>query len=234
MPDVKRYEEIKQFYVINSKQRRIDTDLALALLQTMAPTTQEKELVGLVGPGKKYRIRATRLTFEIASSGRGGPWSGRIKQPHDLPEPEAVLSVKSFADSLQPIVSSRSPVYGLTDSELVDTVNRYWTALADLMPEAFANPKEHSVQKTPGVFSLHIVAAKTVFRLCRQEKDFSAKRIGEFLKAANNARPDDQTRYMTSEFWVSRGEVKQYGGSGGHRSLATYIRNKIEAQFPLT
>src|SRR3990172_392041 len=36
MADVPRQEEIKQFYLINSKQRRVDTDLALALLQTMA------------------------------------------------------------------------------------------------------------------------------------------------------------------------------------------------------
>jgi DGQHR domain-containing protein len=63
MADVLRYEEIRQFYLINSKQKRVDTDLGLALLQTMATQANEAELMNFVGPGKKYRIRATRLTF---------------------------------------------------------------------------------------------------------------------------------------------------------------------------
>ena len=71
MADVSRYEEIRQFYLINSKQKRVNTDLGLALLQTMAPQASEKELMNFVGPGNKYRIRATRLTFKIAGKTQG-------------------------------------------------------------------------------------------------------------------------------------------------------------------
>ena len=232
MPDVDRAEEIRQFYVINSKQRRIETDLALALLQTMAGEVSEEELVSLVGKNKRFRIRATRLTFRIAAA-TDGPWAGRIKQPHDLPEVNAVLSFKSFVDSLQLIVSSRSPVSHMDDDQLIQVIGNYWSALSQLMPESFGNPRDHSIQKTPGVFSMQIVAAKTVFKLCQRQNDYSPRRMEDYLSTANTTVGGDSTRYMESGYWVSRGPVKQYGGSGGHRALATLIRNKIEARDPV-
>ena len=81
MADVSKYEEIRQFYLINSKQKRVDTDLGLALLQTMATQANEKELMNFVGPGNKYRIRATRLTFIIAAQSVGS-WVGKIVDPN--------------------------------------------------------------------------------------------------------------------------------------------------------
>jgi DGQHR domain-containing protein len=224
MRDVPTYDEIMQFYLVNSKQRRVDTDLALALLQTLAQEASLDELYNLVGPGKRYRVRATRLTFRIAAC-TSGPWRGRIKQPHDLPEPEAVLALKSFADSLQPIVSSRSPVSHLPDDQLLDVLQSYWLAIAELMPEAFSNPRGYSIQKTPGAFSMHIVAAKTVLKICTRDADYSSARIKQILGAAPG--------YMNSQFWVTLGQVKAFGGSGGHRELAGRIREEIERRFPV-
>lgn len=66
MSNARRYDEMIQFYLINSKQKRIDTDLALALVQTLAGDTEMAQLENLVGREKRYRIRATRLTFKLA------------------------------------------------------------------------------------------------------------------------------------------------------------------------
>lgn len=233
MANASRYDEMIQFFLINSKQKRIDTDLALALVQTLADDTERAQLVNLVGREKRYRIRATRLTFKLALK-TSGPWAGRIKLPHDVPQPEAVLSMKSFADSLALIVSSRSPVSDFTDSKLIDILENYWRALANLMGDAFKNPREHSIQKTPGVFSMHIVAAKTVFKLCKKRDDFSTAAMQRYLTVANWSLRTDTNRYMESTFWISRGPVKQYGGSGGHRALATLIREKIEDKHPVS
>ena len=232
MSNATRYDEMIQFYLINSKQRRIDTDLALALVQTLAGDTEMAQLVNLVGRDKRYRIRATRLTFKLALK-TSGPWAGRIKLPHDVPQPDAVLSMKAFADSLAPIVSSRSAVFKLTDDKLIDVLDTYWAAMHQIMPDAFKSPRDHSIQKTPGVFSMHIVAAKTVLKLCQKKGDYSMPTMKQYLSVANWAVAGDTTRYMESDFWKSRGPVKQYGGSGGHRSLATLIRNKIESRHPV-
>ena len=226
MPDVEKYEEIKQFHVINSKQRRIDTDLALALLQTMAATASDEELRTLVGPGRGYRIRATRLTFLVAARDKG-PWSGRIRQPHDLPQPDAVLSLKSFADSLRPVISPRSPVSQLSDDRLIDLIDSFWSALADLMGAAFAQPRQYLIQRTPGVFAMHIVAAKTLFRLCGGDKDFTKGNIRKHLASCDESVKRGQEKYMTSDFWATGGLVRQYASSAGQRFLASLISSRI-------
>ena len=67
MADAPPYEEMKQFYLINNKQKRVDTDLALTLMQAMSSQATEEELTNLVGTGNRFRIRATRLVVQLLS-----------------------------------------------------------------------------------------------------------------------------------------------------------------------
>lgn len=221
MADVSRREEIEQFFVINSKQRRIDTDLALALLQTMATEATEEELRILVGAGKRYRIRATRLTFRIAARAKG-PWAGRIRQPHAGVD-TGVLSVKSFADSLRPVISPRSSVASLTDNELIQMISEYWGALAELIPEAFADPKNFLIQKTPGAFAMHLVAARYVFPQCQAKRSHSLNIMKRIVQKVDDSWKRGQPRYLDPDFWVAGGPVRQYASSAGQRYLASDI-----------
>ena len=100
---------MKQFYLINNKQKRVDSDLALTLMQAMMPLSSPEELDNLVGPGYRYRIKATRLVFDILQRNIG-PWLIELKNPM-----LNLVQIKSPASSplstLRPIVSTRSPVY---------------------------------------------------------------------------------------------------------------------------
>ena len=219
MANARRYEEIRQFYLINSKQRRIDTDLALALMQTMATTADDPELINLAGPGKRYRIRATRLTFRLASM-TTGCWVGRIQEPNMPLRPDQVASPKSFADSLRPILSNRCTLHTLSDNELLQIITNYWDGIRSLMPAAFGNPRNFAIQKTPGLFTMHRVAAQKVLRMCQYQGNYSPQNVARILSHA--------TQYMNENFWVTGGPVAAYGGAGGHKALA----DRIIAQLP--
>jgi DGQHR domain-containing protein len=171
LADVPRYEEIQQFHVINSKQRRIDTDLALALLQTLASALHEKELANLAGPGKFYRIRGTRLTFRLAAR-TSGPWVGKIAQPHDVPQPGVTIKVKSFVDSLAPVLSKRASCSFLEDEPLLDVLSEFWTALEGIVPGSFNNPTSQ-IQRTVGVYAFHIVFARFLYPRLKATGDVS-------------------------------------------------------------
>lgn len=218
MANAPRYEEIRQFHLVNSKQKRVDTDLALALMQTMATTVQESELIGLVGPGKKYRIRATRLTFRLAAMPTGC-WAGRIQEPNMTPRPEQVASPKSVADSLQPILSKRCPIYALTDDNLLGILVNYWGGIESLLPRAFADPRNHTIQKTPGLFSLHRVAAKKVLPICQIANDYSPQHVARILSGARS--------YFTEDFWKTGGQATRFSSAGGHKALADEIIKAI-------
>lgn len=217
--DIPRYEEIRQFYLINSKQRRIDTDLALALLQTLAGNVSEQELYELVGPGKRYRIRGTRLTFKLAAQTRG-PWAGRIKQPHDLPQPRAVIKVKSFVDSLAPVLSKRASCSRLDDAPLLKTLNDFWLAISDIVPDAFKEPASFQIQRTVGVYAFHLVFARRIYPNCESRGKVSKE---AFRKELAPARAD----FINANFWRTGGPASVYVGSSGYRELFRLILDKI-------
>jgi DGQHR domain-containing protein len=217
--DLWHAEEIEQFYLINSKQKRIDTDLALALLQTLAPAVTYEQLVNLAGQGKRFRIRATRLTFSLAAR-ESGPWVGRIIQPHDSPQPDAVIKLKSFVDALQPIVSPRNRCSDLEDDRLLDTLVNFWEGLRQMIPRAFQNPHDFQIQRTVGVYAFHILFAKEVYPRCSAAGGLSPRTVKGVLQAA-------QSKYINEEFWSTRGPARVYVGSSGYRELARLIIEKL-------
>jgi len=217
--DMTRYEEIVQFYVINSKQKRISSDLALSLIHTLAPQAGEDELANLVGPGKRFRIRATRLTFKL-SSRPTGPWVGRIVQPHDLPQPDAVIKLKSFVDSLAPVVSKRSPCSKLDDDSLLDTLVDFWEGIKQIIPAAFDSPKDYQIQRTVGVYAFHLLFAREVYPRCSAQGDTSAAAVETVLQPA-------VPEYIHDSFWSTKGPASVYVGSSGYRELARLIAAKL-------
>lgn len=217
--DIPRYEEIRQFYLINSKQKRIHSSLALTLLQTLAPSMDRKELENFVGPGYRHRIRATPLTFKLAAQSKG-PWAGRIAQPHDLPQPDAIIRLPSFVDSLAPVVSKRQTCSQLEDDALLELLKNFWSALAAMMPKAFERPSEFQIQRTVGVYAFHIVLAKGAYVYCESLGKFSQRAFEDVLAPA-------QRPYITERFWATKGRASVFVGSSGYRELANRIIDRI-------
>ena len=213
MANVSRYEEIRQFYLINSKQKRVDTDLGLALLQTMATQADEKELMNFVGPGNKYRIRATRLTFNIAAKTEG-PWASRIMDPNMTVTDNQVVSVKSFVDSLKPILVRTSPIHARTDDELIQIILDYWSGIEQLIPNVFASPRNYSIQRAIGVFVMHRVASKKVLRTCLEQNDTSPTKVAEIL---------GKSKYLNEDTWKVGGPVSAYSSASGQKEFADMI-----------
>ena len=219
MANVSSYEEIRQFYLINSKQKRVNTDLGLALLQTMASEANEKELMNFVGPGNKYRIRATRLTFAIAAE-KSGSWVGKIIDPNMATIGNQVVSIKSFVDSLRPLLSRTSPIYRKGDNEIVEIVLNYWAGIERLMSNAFASPRNYSIQRAIGVFVMHRVAAKKIFKTCVQENDLSSTKIAQVLGKT-------KSQYLDENIWKVGGFIKTYSSASGQKELADMILSTL-------
>ena len=215
MADVSRYEEIRQFYLINSKQKRIDTDLGLALLQTMAGHAHQDELVNFVGQGHKYRIRATRLTFQVAGMAEG-PWVGKIMDPNMVSSGNQIISIKSFTDSLRPLIIRSSPVKDLDDPQFIHILNEYWKGIKEVIPTAFAEPKIFAIQKPIGAYVFHQVAARKVFKLCESSNDYSSSYVASILIEA-------QSEYINPSYWQIGGPIKNFSSASGMKSLAEMI-----------
>ena len=214
MSDTTHFEETKQFFLLNNKQKRVDTDLALTLINAMAADSSEEELSNLVGPSNKYRIRATRIVVRIAQMD-SGPWAGKIEEPNGPRNPLQIASIKSFVDSLRPIVSVRSQVRNFSDDDLLELLTSIWQGVIDLFPEWETNFQRFNVQRTIGLFVFHRVASQLLIPKMLTVNDRSSQMVTTTL---NGVRP-----WLDQDFWRIGGRVGSYSSGSGQRDLAEQI-----------
>ena len=217
MSDTSQFEETKQFFLINNKQKRVDTDLALTLINAMADEAADEELANLVGPGKKYRIRATRLVVRIAQEAKG-PWVGKIEEPNGPRNPLQIASIKSFVDSLRPILSVRSPVHTFSDDDLLDIILSVWEGVLGLWPKWRGNSQQYAVQRALGLFVIHRVAAQQLI------PEMLLQRNRTSYSVTSTLRPSP---WLEQEFWRTGSTVSTYSSGAGQKQLAEQIIGTI-------
>lgn len=217
-----KLEEVKQFYTLNATAKRVRTDLAerlLLMLSEIDPQFEEE----MIRQHRKWRLRGTKIV-QILNDRPGSPWHRRIKKPNS-PRGEGVASETTVRTSLKPLLTG-----GFTgevdDETLVRLLTNLWNALEELMPEPFKDPADYVIQKSPGTFTIHMVAPR-IFELCRQGNDYSVGGIKAILTGTAEA----QEYFANEEFW--RGQALDgegaalYNGMGGFAQLANEIQQAL-------
>lgn len=219
--DMGKLDEIRHFYIINSTQKRVRTDLADRLLRAIA-ATDIRVKTHLMRSRRDWKLRAIKIC-DLLNEWKDSPWEGRIRKPNAPRIGNAVISQVSFCTSLKPVIISDT-MSGYSDSELARVLNAFWEAIRSLMPEVFQSPQDFVIQKTPGVYPLHMVAPK-VLRKCRDEDNFSDDRIAQIMGA-------DSDRFSDPDFWRSGGDgAALYTGMGAFNQLANEIEERLADQL---
>lgn len=225
LTNVDKFTEVSQFHIVNSTAKGVRTDLAdrlMLLMHQMRPDEVKEN----IQPKDLWRLRSTRIT-RLMNQQKGSPWYQRIQAPNS-PKGDSVVSERSFSTSLKPILHDGAMSnYG--DEEIVKWLTAFWTAVAELMPEAFAAPRDYAVQKTPGVYSFHMVIPN-VFSLWMAAGQHGKEGIRKILTSNNEI-----SEYFTREdYWRSgSGEGANTIGMGGFTRLANDIREVLpEAEMP--
>lgn len=146
-------EEINQFNVLNTTQKKVSTDLAQRLMQTKA-SSSNTELNKLVAEGNDWQLKVLKI-IDPLNERPDSPWFRKIKLPNEENKPSFIISQNSFLQSLRPLYKDGYfKISNNLDLEY-EAIKNYWMALHQIFPDAFAIPKEYVIQKTPGVFTLH-------------------------------------------------------------------------------
>ncbi len=220
--EMTKYEEVFQFYTINTTAKGIRTDLSAELLLGMAEQNPQVAK-DAVGKGQKWRLRATDITRKMMEE-EGSPWFNRIKLPNQSRSTLAVASATSFSASLKPVLTGGFTAE-MDNDKVVKLLKSYWCALEELMPEAFADAKNHSIQKTPGMYVMHLIAPR-VFELARAKSNkLSMEVIESVLEGFDDSDGED---YFDSSFWESGGDgASNYNSMGAFRQLADAIKERL-------
>lgn len=216
-----RLEEAVLFFVINTTQKRVPTDLAQRIIEQ--EMGDEVLKLKLVAEGKDWIPRGTKIV-DILLRTPGHPWYGKIGIPGTKLAGVQIKQV-SFVTSLKPILTQS--IYGsLEAEEIAQLLIRYWQALEEVYQEAFREPEEHVIQKTVGVFPLHMIAPQ-VFDMVRSEKTRITKDgIVEVIRALD--RNLSEKYEGGSVFWHAKeGEAGKYAGAKGFRIIAEILRESL-------
>ncbi len=224
-----RYIEMNQFRIINGTAKSVRTDLVNAILTAMATRRGES----MLKEKDRWRVVVTRVVDRLDKD-PGSPWSGLIMMPDETGSPKGsngkVMRATSFMASLKPVYDWLKNLNFLDKFDTLEdeaefvygVVAPYWTAVQQVVPEAFENPDEHVIQKTPGLFSLHkILVADLLPSMWHGRREWTTENFVEFL--------NDSPELTDSGFWhKNAGRASAYGSMKGFEELYRLLRDSIE------
>jgi len=210
-----KLDEVEQFDLINTTQKKVRTDLARRLLAIQVKDLDRK--LAIDKKGKLWEAKGPMIAQHLNNS--PGVWESRILPPNlsKRDQPTMIVRETSFVTSLKPIL--QTPYFlRQTEEHASILIGRFWEAIERVFPESFIKTEDYVIQKTPGVYSLHTIAPE-VFELVRDTGDINAENIYNVLGGLGEVEGG-------SDFWLSDNYdgAAQYGSMKGFKILASELR----------
>ena len=231
-------KEIEQFYVINSRQKRIKTDLAQRNFLKLAGN---KNTVSIIPERSKWTLYATKIVDILNEQINDSIWHDRIILPSDGSDlrKRKIISQASFVSSLKPMFIGRDAIFAINDDELpklikkwADLVNSYWDTVYKIYPEAIDNLHDYSLMKTVGVFSLHLLLVKIINQKGLKDTILDPKVQTDILKESKEKIEEAKKHTFKLDFWRSKvSDIKKDRGEYAGSYSSSVGHNKIVARI---
>ena len=191
-----RFDEMRSFYVVNSRAKSVPTDVVERILQRTRAERGELWLREHEDKAEKKADRAVNAANAVGVvdylRSQCPVWKGMVAVPGE-PKPN-VNAVKQHTLVVS-LLDGPYKVKTLADldiSSLGVLLSRYWEAVQEVWPEVVEEPKLYSVMKSTGVYVLNALFVD-VFERCREARDYSKPKMVELLQSLG----------IGSKFWSS-------------------------------
>lgn len=198
--------EAAQFYVINTKAKKMDVALTRRLLI-------ENDEVGAIAEVKDWEIRAVQATIALNAK-LVSPWKGAIRPPNSPKHEDHIATEKSYVSSLKLLFG---PGGSRQAMKMAKRLAVFWQAIEKNIPEAFNDPRRYLIQRTPGLFVFNFFIAPEFLEAHRSERVFESKLKG--------------LQKLGVDFWRRKNKrgAKKFGtGMGAYAELAAHVRGFID------
>lgn len=197
-------DEAAQFYVINTKAKKMDVSLTRRLLI-------ENNVVSEIADAQAWEIAAVHATIEINNK-QDSPWRGAILPPNEEKLTTHVATEKSFVTSLRPYFvggKHKQP------KRVARRLANFWTAIQHNLPDAFKEPRRYLIQKTPGMFVFNFFIGPRFLHKYK-DKEFVDKLQG--------------LQVLGAKFWLRSNKNGAHGygtGMGTYADLAADVMKHL-------
>lgn len=224
-----RIVEMNQFRTINGTAKQVRTDLVNAILTATASTHGDT----FVPDKDKWRVVVTHVVDRLDND-KDSPWNGLILMADETGSPTGseskVVRATSFMTSLKPVyealeyfrfLKDRPDLKGKSDM-VYDVVAPFWSALMEVVPEAFEEPNQYVIQKTPGLFSLHKLLTTDLIPYM-STKGMDDWKIESFVQIL-----EESPEICDASFWhKSSSRASAYGSMKGFQELYKLLRDSL-------
>ena len=220
------FEEMEQFFVVNSTAKAVRTDLALDLLKQRAEL-DSRVMSGLIERGEEWKVKSQAIVEKLLAE--SPVWKQRIKLPNQRRNDTTITS-SSFVNSLKVLFDS--PFFG--SASLVDQtriLDAYWRGVRISCREPFDDdPSMFALQKGVGVIAMHalLVHVLEIVR-SRGKSVLDPESYSEIVVDVLGGLEGDTAEGFVvrgSDFWRSgpKGAAGSYSSSSGKRVLQAKLR----------
>lgn len=229
--DFTRADEMDLFQIVNSKARNVPTDLVASITFNRVREERGKAEPGKISVPNLRKAAGVAIGQYLADS---APWKGHVQEVNETKDViNKPMQANTFANTLLPLLRERyvhtrflTNPEDLEFTQLAKIVQTYWRALADLMPEAFADIAHYSVQRPIGVYAFHELLPE-VMDACRMENDYS--------QASFKTKLQRLAEWVESSTWHRETGADIVKGSGNRAAIRAVVeRMRILYYPPLT
>jgi DGQHR domain-containing protein len=221
------FEEMTQFYVVNSTAKSVRTDLALDLLKQRAEGDPNL-MASLVEKGEDWKVEGQTITEELA---KGRLWKDRIRFPGD-PMGETTIGSAGIVGSLKKALTT--PYFGaISTQNRVKILEAYWEGVESVIPEAFKEPTNYGIQKSTGVQIMHQLLIPIIELL--RSRGMSVVEAGDYAEVLAepllNLEGDtaDGSVARAADFWLAgvHGAAGSFSSNAGRRVLLSRLKTEL-------
>lgn len=226
---LEKLDEMQQFAIVNGTQKSVRTDLVNMILAQLAA----KKGDSVIAEKDHWKVVVTNVVGRLNEDPKS-PWHQMILLPNeaanqrDPGDPIPMVRATSFMTSLKPVHDYLKSGFfeGMSSSQRTDmmanVVLGIWSGLRRMNPTCFRDPHEYVLQKTPGLFSIHSLAVRSM-------PTMHLHRIA-WTEAGFVQHWDPCVELSTPDFWHSKdGDASRYGSMKGFSDLADLLWESLQS-----
>jgi DGQHR domain-containing protein len=231
-----KFDEMVHFYIVNSRQKGIPTDLVYKQLQIFSEKIAlgEREWLkkAILGP-KERMIALATYVVDFLNEEPESPFSGRIQYVGETREPHHLVRDFTLTQYISKILRERA-LSGLDPVVLARLLAEYWSAIKELYPSCFEKPLGYTLLKTTGI-ACFTYLFPTIFSYCARDGDLTKERFKYYLSALREEVDAkelhvDFRRPIDEEWWsTAHGpSIARATGETMFNEITTNMAKKIE------
>ena len=220
------WEEMNQFYIVNTTAKSVRTDLALDLLKQRAEN-DSTIMSSLIGEGQEWKVKGQGICERLNKESE--IWGDRIRFANQE-KGKTIITSSGMVSSLKSVMNSSPFFKKLEPEKSYKIIDAYWRGIRKSLRAPFDDPNKHALQKGIGVNAMHDILP-TIIEIVRSsggsvyDEDAYCEVVSPVLEDLSGENMEGEV-VSGAAFWLTAplgGAAGSYSSSAGRRVLAAKL-----------